>query len=81
MHHHWQDIVLAAGALIFSAALVPSIISEHKPALLTSGLTFCVLAVYTVTYASLSLWYTTFAVGLNALFWGILAIQKIRQSK
>lgn len=79
--HDWQDIVLAVGALIFSLALIPSITSEHKPALWTSGITFAVLAIYTVTYASLSFWYTTFAVGLNALCWGILAVQKLMKMR
>jgi hypothetical protein len=79
--HNWQDIVLATGALIFSIALIPSILSSHKPALLTSCLSFTVLVVYTVTYASLTFWYTTFTVGLNALCWGILALQKLRQLK
>lgn len=79
--HHWQDIVLATGAIIFSVALIPSILSKHKPALLTSCLTLGVLIAYIFTYASLTFWYATFGVVLNALCWGILAIQKLRQLK
>jgi hypothetical protein len=77
--HNWQDIVLATGSIIFSVALIPSILSKHKPALLTSCLTFSVLVAYIVTYASLTFWYATFGVALNALCWGILAVQKLQQ--
>lgn len=77
--HTWQDIVLAVGSLIFAIALIPSVISEHKPALSTSILTAAVLAVFTATYATLSLWYATTTTGLTAIIWGVLAFQKIFQ--
>lgn len=77
--HHWQDIVIAIGSLIFAAALMPSVLSKDKPALWTSVTTGFVLAVFTVTYASLSLWYATFTTSLAALLWIVLAIQKLTQ--
>lgn len=73
--HHWQDIVLAIGSLVFALALLPSVLGKDKPALWTSALTCLVLAVFTATYASLSLWYATFTVVLTAILWGILAVQ------
>ncbi|MFI5271109.1 MAG: hypothetical protein ACHQT9_03635 [Candidatus Saccharimonadales bacterium] len=76
--HHWQDIVLAIGSLLFSVALVPSIISKEKPAVWTSITTTLVLLTFAVVYASLKLWYATFTITINALFWTILAIQEMR---
>ena len=79
--HHWQDIVIGIGSLIFAAALVPSVLSKDKPALWTSITTGIVLAVFTATYASLSLWYATFTTSLAALLWIVLAVQKLTQPK
>jgi hypothetical protein len=77
--HGWQDIVLAIGALIFDIALIPSILSEHKPAVWTSSLTAGVLAVFAVTYASLSLWYATVTTVLASILWGVLLLQKLME--
>jgi len=79
--HGWQDIVLAIGTLIFSAALLPSIFSNYKPAIWTCITTGLVLAVFVVTYASLSLWYATITAVLNAILWFILAGQKLLQDQ
>lgn len=78
--HSWQDIVLAIGSLVFAIALIPSLLSKDKPALLTSGSTSLVLFVFTITYASLSLWYATVTTALSAALWGVLALQKLIRS-
>jgi membrane glycosyltransferase len=77
--HEWQDIVLAVGQLALAIALVPTVLSHHKPALWTSTITSAVLVLFAVTYASLSLWYATFTTSLAAAMWIILAAQKILQ--
>lgn len=79
--HHWQDLVFTIGSLIFTAALWPSIISKHKPALSTSLLTGVVLVIFAFTYASLSLWFSVFATLINAGCWLTLAIQKFGQER
>lgn len=76
---NWQDIVLSIGSVVFLAALIPSVAGKDKPAFVTSLLTGCVLVVFTITYASLSLKYTTLTTGLSALLWLILAAQKAKQ--
>jgi uncharacterized membrane protein len=78
--HGWQDIILALGSLVLAAALIPSIMSAHKPALWTSGSTGLALAVFAVTYASLSLWYATVTTALSALLWGVLGVQKFMET-
>jgi len=79
--HGWQDVVLGIGSFIFAVALIPSVMSDHKPALWTSILSSVVLVAFVATYASLSLWYATFSTSLTALLWGILALQKFVKNK
>lgn len=76
---NWQDIVLAAGALVLALGLIPSVISSDKPALTTSVMTGSVLAAYTVTYASLSLWYASAMTAAATALWFVLAVQKARR--
>ena len=76
---HWQDFVLAAGSLIFSLALIPSLRSSHKPAASTSLITAAVLLIFAVTYMTLSLWFSAVAITINGLCWLTLAVQKSSQ--
>ncbi|MEK7599533.1 MAG: hypothetical protein AAB462_00660 [Patescibacteria group bacterium] len=78
---YWQDYVLAAGSLIFTLALVPSIKSDHKPALATSLLTSAVLFTVVFTYATLSLWFSVVSASFNCFAWLVLAFQKYFQSQ
>ena len=78
--HTWQDIVLATGSLILAVALVPSLHSKDKPALLTSITTSSVLFVFAFAYATLSLWYAMVTTGFTAILWAILAVQKLIRS-
>lgn len=81
MGNSWQDIVLSAGSLIFAFALLPSVFSPNKPSLWTSLSTGIVLAIFTIVYASLSLWYAVTTTALTAVLWLILAFQKKFTSK
>ena len=71
-----QDIILTAGSIVFILALVPSIRSKDKPALLTSSMTAFVLYVFACTYISLGLWLTASVTALTAAMWTALAVQK-----
>jgi hypothetical protein len=75
----WQDIVIAAGSLVFAVALIPSVLSKDKPALSTSVMTGTVLVVFSITYATLSLWYATITTSLAAGLWIALAVQKLKK--
>jgi len=79
--HHAQDYILTIGSLIFIIALIPSVLSEHKPALSTSVSTMAVLYVFAGVYVSLHLWLTTVTTFLSGTMWAILAVQKWRQTK
>jgi hypothetical protein len=82
MHtNDWQDIVLAISFAVFNVALVPSVISKHKPALGTSLLTTVFLIPGLVVYISLSLWYSVIMTVINIGLWTTLLIQRYLQSK
>jgi len=76
---HWQDFVFTAGNIVFSAALIPSIVGKSKPALLTSLTTGVVLIVFAATYMTLSLTYSAVTSTVSGCLWLTLAIQKYRQ--
>ncbi len=77
----WQDVVFTVGSLIFSVALVPSVLSKDKPALSTSLSTGVVLAVYAFTFTTLNLWFSTISVSITCIMWLTLAFQKYKQIK
>lgn len=74
----WQDLVFMFGNIVFFVALVPSIMSEHKPSKWTSLSTAIVMTIFVVTYYSLSFMYATFTGALSALAWWVLYFQKCR---
>jgi hypothetical protein len=77
----WQDLVLGAGSVVFSIALIPSLLGREKPALGTSVLTGSALTAFIAVYASLSLWFSTVTTAVTALCWWTLAYQKVRQGR
>ncbi len=72
----WQDFVLTAGSTVFIIALLPSVFGQDKPALSTSAVTGSVLAIFSIVYATLGLWFATATTALTGATWFILAIQK-----
>jgi hypothetical protein len=79
--HGIQDIILAIGSFVIVLAVIPSVISDRKPALLTSLPTSVVLFVFAGVYFSLQLWFTSVMAAITAGLWMVLAIQKARQKK
>lgn len=72
----WQDMVFTVGNIIFAGSLIPSILSDDKPSVWTSFPTAAFLYLFAYTYITMSLWGSAFAIGLVAICWTILAIQK-----
>lgn len=77
----WQDALLAVCSIVFTIALIPSILGNNKPEVYTSTLTALVLLVMAICYISLSLWFAVFAALFNCFAWVTLALQKSRQSR
>ena len=75
----WQDIILSIGSWLFIIALIPSILGKNKPPISTSVLTGSVLAVFSLTYATLELWLSVASTALLSLAWFLLAVQKYRK--
>jgi hypothetical protein len=75
----WQDLLLAIGSISFSVALVPTLRSDSKPALSTCVVTAVWLAVFTIVYATLSLWLAAVTSAVSAAMWFVLAAQVFRR--
>ena len=71
----WQDKVFTIGSLLFTLALIPTLLGDAKPEIWTSLMTSSVLAVYAYTFYSLKFWYSMSTTILTTLCWFILAIQ------
>lgn len=65
--------------MIFAVALIPSILSKDKPAIMTSLTTGSVLLVFSIAYFTLGLWVATFTNGIVGAMWLYLAWQKYRK--
>jgi len=74
----WQDILFMVGNFILGAALIPTILAKEKPSRLTSALYGGILYLFCVAFTSLGLYFAATAVGLCAIMWTILLIQKWR---
>ncbi len=77
----WQDVVIAVAQIFFIVALVPSITTKDKPALITSAMNMTLVWAIAATMVTLHLWFsaiTAFAIGLGHL---TLTIQKAKINK
>jgi len=78
---HWQETILALGQVVFIIALLPSVFSTDKPEIWTSVITGLVALSIAITYLTMHLNVAAISAFFNFVFWSILAIQKLRQTK
>lgn len=71
-----QDIILMVGLLGLGAFAIPSIFSTVKPSKLMAVTYTLILAVLSVSLATLGLWLAAGAQAFCTVAWGILAIQR-----
>lgn len=74
----WQDIVIAVAQIFFIVALIPSITTQDKPAVLTSAMNMTLVWAISITQYTLDLWFSTItavAIGVGHL---VLFIQKVK---
>lgn len=72
----WQDLVLTSGQIVFTMALLPTVLGKDKPAFSTSLINGIFLTIFTFTFMSLSLWLTAAGAAGTGIMWFILAYQK-----
>lgn len=72
----WQDLIFTVGQLFFVIALIPTVRGKDKPAFSTSLITSLILLGFALTYLTMALWGSALFAFLNAVAWGILAVQK-----
>ncbi len=75
----WQDYVISAGQFVFALAMIPTIRSASKPALISSVITALGLSIFAVCFATLSLWLSVAGTGVGAFTWWIVAAQTFRR--
>lgn len=73
----WQDLVLTGGTLVLAAALLPSVLSKHKPSIYTSVSTGTILGLFAVVYFSLNMWFAAATTLITCGLWATLAIQEM----
>lgn len=71
----WQDKVFSVGEIVFLTGLVPSLLSDHKPASLTSFATAVMLYAFMTVHYSYKLWVTFSLTFVTATIWLALGIQ------
>jgi len=71
----WQDIVIGIGNWIFVLALIPSIVSDKKPALVTSIITAIVVTVFAYCFFTLELYHSMISSAAVGVCWWILFLQ------
>ena len=70
-----QDLIFAVGGLVLAITVVPTLRSDHKPALSTSVALVVVLGVYTGVLASLDLLLGAAGTALQSVLWGLVVMQ------
>lgn len=77
------DLIIAASGVVFSAALVPTVINQYKARastvpLTTSLTTSGALLMLLVAYIGLGLWFATATIACNLVLWLIVMVQRWR---
>lgn len=76
-----NDLVFTIGSAAFLIALIPSLITDHKPEKTTSALTASVLYLFTLNYLSMGLYFSAAIGFLTATAWLILYFQAKKAEK
>ena len=78
----WQDIVITIVQISLAGALLPSVFKKDgKPALATSIMTSMALAVLSITFATLSLWFSAASTLVAAAIWVVLGVQRAMNNR
>lgn len=72
----WQDIVIMVGCFGFALALIPSIIGKQKPARSSCLITMVLLAMISISFATLHFWLSFSAEMVALIAWSILFFQR-----
>ncbi len=74
----WQDAVFAVGGFILAATVLPTLLSDDKPAWPTSISLAVILGVYTALFATLNLELAAAGAALQSILWGWVVLQTRR---
>lgn len=71
----WQDKVFSVGEVVFLTGLIPSLLSDQKPAATTSIATAIMLYAFMTVHYSYKLWVTFSLTFVTATIWLALGVQ------
>ena len=71
----WQDKVFSVGEIVFLTGLIPSLLTDQKPAATTSIATAIMLYAFLFVHASYGLWVTFTLTAFTATVWLALGVQ------
>lgn len=77
----WQDAVITAGQWFFALSLIPTLLSEDLPPLLTSISTGLILIIFGLTFYTLDLWNSGISSTIVGLIWLMITFKKIKSQK
>lgn len=77
----WQDAVFAVGGFILAATVLPTLLSDDKPAWPTSLSLAVILGVYTALFATLHLELAAAGAALQSVLWGWVVFQTRRSRR
>lgn len=72
------QLVFLIGGFVLAAALLPTVFGREKPERSTCALTGTILTAYTLAFVQMGQWLSALGVGLTALLWMVLLVQKRR---
>lgn len=72
----WPDYVISTSQLVFAVALLPSLLTADKPALLTCWLTLGGMLAMFISFVKLDLRFSILTSGLSVALWWLLALQQ-----
>lgn len=72
-----EDKLLTAGTLVLNLTLLPTLLDrDSKVSRWTSVPTAIILLVFSITYLSLDLVFTSIAVALGSMIWSLIAVYR-----
>ena len=77
----WQDWVIAACQWGFALALVPTLLGDQKPEVVTALMTAILAAVVAVTLFTIPLFWAAIATASTSVIWFVITVQSVRQKR
>jgi len=75
-----ENLIFTFGGIFFAFALLPTLFTDHKPSIWTSGITAFILFLFALSYFSIGFYSAAIISLITSTMWYIIAIQTKEQS-